>query len=283
MKRINIDSSKEDIDTFLNINYGYGYWNFADSLFTVYLLYKSKDYETTRRLVDKRIERLEELKKKIVEIVDNFLIDIDFYRYSKNHKSLSGRSFKWTLNNKKGFIINRFRLKSFLSKIDNLIDQYKRDTSFFPSEYEKTRIKPINLVILIWSHALKKGGRVDWINMEKLIQWFLKILEEILVLDIYGVENKNIFSPERMRFINNRYKGTTCEDIGFSIFLDSFKNEEQIVERRKWNFISTNAEKIDYSDPLFFLDELLYFGKTPKAYLGLLDLGITYNLIEEYE
>ena len=91
---------------------------------------------------------------------------------------------------------------------------------------------------MIWSHALKKKGRVNWINLEGIIMCFLKFLEEIDRLDIFGIEDKNIPSPESMRFINNKYKGTIHEERAFDVFVDSFKNEEIISDRKKMSFIS---------------------------------------------
>lgn len=282
MKKINIDFSKENLDIFLNENYGYGYWNFADSLLSVYYLYKFRDFEKERVLIKERIEYFEKIKQKIIEILDQFLREIDFYKTSKYHYSLNKKfNYKWTPNNKREFILNRLQLKHFFSEFDEIIKQYKSHNTMNYFENDKIYLKPINFVILIWSHAIKKKGRIEWINMEKLIQWFLKILEEIDVLDIYGIESKDIPSPDRMRFIYNRYKGTIHGTSAFSFFMKSFQDEEKISRSKEMSFISINAEKIDYSDPLKYLDEHLWFDKTPKAWRGLYDLGVTYHLLEK--
>ena len=281
MRKINICSTKEELNILLKENYGYGYWNFADCLFTVYALYRFKDFDKTSNLIKERTEKLENIKTKFIEVVDFFLIDINFYKTSKYHKSLNNRGYKWTSNNKKSFIINQFQLKSFMDEIDEIIKKYNTDLSIFSFDHPQTYLNPINFIIMIWSHALKKRGRVNWINLEGIIMCFLKFLEEIDRLDIFGIEDKNIPSPESMRFINNKYKGTIHEERAFDVFVDSFKNEEIISDRKKMSFISSNAEKINYLDPLIYLDEYHWDEKSPNNLLRILDLGIAYHLVEQ--
>lgn len=284
MERININFSKEKLDDYLKQNYGYRYWNFADSIFSIFLSYRSRPYSKTVEITKERIKRIEKTKDKFIELIDDLLSEINFYEYSKLHQSMKFIKYLWTPNNKKKFIEDKFRLNYSFAVLEDMIKSYNSKVSIFHSFREKIYLKPINLLILAWSNALRKGNRIHWINLEMLLKWFLNKLDEIQILDAVGIEepiNKIVPSPERMRFISNKYRGTKHKILADSIFFRSFKDENEISEMKKWHLNSPDGEFVDYSDPLKFLYETMWKEKSPKGYLSLFDLGVSYFLLED--
>lgn len=284
MEKINIDFSKNELNKFLIGRYGYGYWSFADSLNTIHSIYKLSDVHSLDKLYRDRIAYLEIINQKIIEIIDKFLIDIEFYKNSKFHRNSELQNFIWTPNNKKAFILDRFFLKDFSMLINELKRNYEEKSLFYTSiktESPKIYLKPINFIIVTWSYAFKRKGRVEWINMELLLKWFLKAFGKLDILDVFQLDDRKIAYPERMRFIFNKYKETEHGKVAYSIFVDSFLKEEEIKARKRKILISLNGEKIDYSDPLIYLYEDVWYEKSPVAILMLEDMGTAYHLLED--
>ena len=149
MKIINTNFSNEKLDNYLKNNYGYSYWNFADSIFSIFISYRSRPYGKTIKLTKERISRIEKIKEKFIESIDDFLSEINFYEYSKFHVSMTSMKYLWTHNNKKHFIADKFRVKFIFSVLDEMIKRYNSDVSMFDGIADKIYIKPINLLILI--------------------------------------------------------------------------------------------------------------------------------------
>lgn len=284
MEKINIIFSKETLDDYLNQNYGYRYWNFADSIFSIFLSYRSRPYSKTVEITKERIKRIEKTKDKFIELIDDLLSEMNFYEYSKLYQSKKFIKYLWTPNNKKKFIVEKLRLNYTFSVLDDMIKSYNSDVSMLYSFKKKIYLKPINLLILVWSNALRKGNRIHWINLEILLKWFLNKLDEIQILDAVGIEEPIdiiVPTPERMRFISNKYRGTKHEILADSIFFRSFKDENEISEMKKWHLNSFDGEFVDYSDPLKYLHATMWTEKSPKGYLALFDLGIYFFLLQD--
>lgn len=239
-QKIDIKWSKEKLDCFLKEKYGYGIWEFELSLYKTYIMYyhglRIKEYI----LQDKRIRQLRNLKRRILELIDNYLSDINFYKYSLKGtlpKNLTGIS-KWTSENREKFIIKNFKIEQLFSIVDELIEHQimfeaisEMDALLWGVEWPM-RLKPPNFLILIWSSAMKKGKKPDWINMENLLNWFSKNLDEVNILDFFGLEKCNAPSSETLRLTRNKYKSSKYDKLANYTYINTFKNVKE--EKKKY-------------------------------------------------
>lgn len=160
MEKICPSFSKKDLDKFLKKRYGVGYLEFSDSLQLVHSYYLSQENKSAEKYLEEIINKIEVLKEKILVLIDLFLIEIDFYSSSKNPRISGEKSHIWSFENKKDFILKNFELKSFYTVMDKLIKLM--ETSPFPPHplskdvKRKIFLKPANLLILVWSFAMKK-------------------------------------------------------------------------------------------------------------------------------
>jgi len=113
--------------------------------------------------------------------------------------------------------------------IDRQINSYKEAATF--KSYEKfisrggslpLYLKPLNLVVLTWSYVMKTGKKVDWINMENLINWFSRNIGQTKVLDFYAIRKCDSPPSEILRFTRNKYKNTLNDSWAKNIFISSF-------------------------------------------------------------
>ncbi|HEB34727.1 hypothetical protein LCGC14_0592000 [marine sediment metagenome] len=245
-QRIKPNFTEKEIDSFLKENYGYGIWEFESSLLHVYTWHISKKEEKVFQFIEKRIKQLENLKRKIIELLDDYSSEIDLYGLYNSLRP--AKIIKWTPSERKKFIIKYFKLSSFNSVINKQFKRYQEHTSYMkedalePAQF-RMYLKLINLVILIWSYFMRRGSKVDWINMEILLNWFSKKLDKIGVLDIFKWEKESAPSPDILRLIRNKYKKTKYYVLAKNIF----NNLKESPER----------EKEEFSRPLDQLDEFI--------------------------
>jgi hypothetical protein len=180
LNRIDINWSKEELDCYLKKRYGCEYWNFAHSLFWIYQLFKSKEDYLMISYCKKRVALLEMSKNKIIQIFDDLLTKIDFYKNFKFYagmKRQDDNEFRWTTEERRKFIVERFKLERILYLITKIIKKYKKG-NIFPRAIEgiKIRMKPLNLLILVWSNALTRNKRREWGNLELLLGFRIDIV-----------------------------------------------------------------------------------------------------------
>ena len=224
--------------------YGYGFWDFE--FFFVYLFlfyYADKEPLREQQFMEKRIIRLKNIKRKIIELLDDFLIEINFYKYDE---LISKKNNIWTPQNKENFIIKNFEIGALFSVIDELIQTFKEldsrwhdDSSRIHSKEAlcklrkvlskenfiiknpeiaillsdidrliQINIKPKALLILTLSYVMQTGKKVDWINMKILMNWFSIKFDEIGILDFFGMEKCKAPSANILRSTSNKYKNT---------------------------------------------------------------------------
>ena len=261
-QRIDIKWSKEKLDSFLKEKYGYGIWEFELSLYQTYVMYSHGLRIRYDILEGKRIRQLRNLKRRILELIDKYLSDINFYKYSLKGtlpKNLTGIS-KWTSENREKFIRKKFKIEQLFFIVDELIEHQimfealsEMDALLWGVEWPM-RLKPPNFLILIWSSAMKKGKKPDWINMENLLNWFSKNLDEVNILDFFGLEKCNAPSSETLRLTRNKYKSSKYDKLASSIYMNNFKNVKE--KKRKYPKI-INAIKVLYGGKSGMDDEVV--------------------------
>ncbi len=234
---IRTNFTRNQVDSFLKRKFEYGIWEFEFSLVYIYSLYYEKKEEKVFDFIDNRIRRLETIKKKTIEIMDDFSTDMNLYKLQNRYEDESKRT-KWTPQAKSSFIIKKFKLSPFYSVIDSLINGYQEHKSYLKEgEISKiidfrVNLKPINLAVLIWSHAMRRGKNVDWINMGNLLNWMIKKLKEMSMIKFYGFDNGYAPSSETLRLTWNKYKKTKYYSLSESIFLTFFKKGKDEGSKR---------------------------------------------------
>lgn len=232
-ERIEPNWSEKELDRYLKENYGCRYAQFAKSLEYTNSLYSFRNQEAQKRHISEEIKKLKKIKEKIYELFDEFLEKINFYKFSKVFRFSNGTVFKWTTDKRRDFIKEIFKLYPTFSAIDELIIIIKKHS--LPNSYSFFKrsiyLKPSNFIIMVWSHVLKKGDRIDWINIEGLLKWFSLKSKKLEISDFFSFIKDDLPSPERMRFIYNKYRKKfiedpkTYRDLAFQGFLLCFVKE----------------------------------------------------------
>ena len=274
--------SKEELNVFLLKRYGCGYWEFADSFVQVFQIYKRIRYEQVIKNTIKKIKELKKLKTNVVELVDEFLLKHDFYEYSKYSQVINDPKLIWTPEKKEGIIRQGFGLDSFFEKLKTFVSYLEPDlkSPYIPIAPLKIRISPLNLLVLVWSFALKARGRVTWNTMETVLSYFWRLIDRLGIIDFLPHTGTNIPSAERLRFIFNKYRKSAYIKQAEFCFILSFKekwSEEELSERT----IVFEGRTTDYSDPIVWLNELLWIDKEPAGWNKLNDMGLTFRILED--
>jgi len=239
-QRIDRKGSKEKLDSFLKEKYGYGIWEFELSLYKTYVMYyhglRIKEYI----LQAERIRQLRNLKRKTLELIDKYLSEINFYKYSLKGtlpKNLTGIS-KWTSENRDKFIIKNFKIEQLFSIVDELIEHQimfetisEMDALLWGVEWPM-RLKPLNFVVLIWSYAMKKRNKVDWINVGELLSWFSKEAKETAFSNFFDFDKEDSYLPGTLRLARNKYKSSKYDKLANYIYINTFKNVKE--EKKKY-------------------------------------------------
>lgn len=207
--RIDVNWSKEELDHFLNDNYGYGLWEFENSFAIIFTLFAKNVEIKLIRYIEDRIKQLEAQKEKTIVSLDDFLEKANFYKLKKEYGQT--KTQRWTPESRRKFIIENYKLNPFFSIIDEQIetirnhreDLLNRDPDLARSH---NRMNPINFLALVFSHSMKRGDQVDWINMEILFNWFSKLLKERNLLDFFGNKDGSSPSHTALRLTGIKYK-----------------------------------------------------------------------------
>jgi hypothetical protein len=177
IKNISVKSSQKEIDEFLKERYGYGIWNFIYCMYWVATLYNLDKSREEINLLKDKANKLESAKVRLVENIDQFLIDTDIWKGIK--RGYPEQEIKWTPKNREKFITKNFNLSRFFKIIDDRIEKINQRIKFLEiySKFsaKKLRITPRNFVILIWSHVMvksEKEGDIDFKNISVLLNWF---------------------------------------------------------------------------------------------------------------
>lgn len=238
-QEIDVRWDKEKLNSFLKQTYGYGIWEFELSLYQIYIMYFHGLGVRAQGLVEKRIKQLENIKRKILELMDKFLTDINFYRNSlkaMHAKNLTGIS-KWTTENREKFIIKNFKIEQLFSIINKQIQHQMTfeamseiDGSVWGVE-SPMRLKPLNFLVLVWSYAMKKGKKVDWINMENLLKWFSKKAKNPALSSFFEFDKGERYPPEILRLSRNKYKNSKYDKLAHYIYKSLFKDAKEELRK----------------------------------------------------
>jgi len=265
-QKINIDSTREELDSLLKEKYGYGIWEFELSLVQTYITYFYGKGKKIENIANERIRQLYDLKDKLLILIDNFLSNIDFYKNSiriKSIKDMTGVS-TWTTENRKTFIKNNYRFTDLFIIIDRQIRYYQ--ALDFKFEIESSlwgvesllRLKPTNFLILIWSYAMKRGTQVDWINMERLLNWYSNKVYEKALSEFYNFDKECTYPPEILRLTRNKYKDSIYDELAEYLFRNFFKGAKEEI-KNEYPKIVTNLKKIFIGEKDIKIEDLQGF------------------------
>jgi len=224
--------NKKEMNTFLIKTFGVGIAEIDLTLYFVYAIYfHSKSYKVQQGC-EKRINQINKIKAKVIDLIDFFLAKSDFYQTSK--KSTKAREIirvsVWTPENKKNFIINQYKLGEFFRILDAQIDNYTRlmasleISSTIRGVEEIIHIKPINFLLLIWSLLIKKRGKVAWKSIESLLVWLSKNFKDNVLYEFYELSTVDRRYAEIMRLTRNKYKNSKYSRMAREIY-DMFGNK----------------------------------------------------------
>ncbi|MFC2169650.1 hypothetical protein ACFLRM_03660 [Acidobacteriota bacterium] len=130
----------DDVDLYLKQKYNFGVLDFTESICFIYEAYKIKNIKNLTNLSKERIKDLKKAEEIIIRHLDNFDI-------------------KPTL----------IAIDSCIERTKNYIEFAKGLYSFLETNH---KIKPTNLLILVWAFALKKNEQIKWSEIENLYCWF---------------------------------------------------------------------------------------------------------------
>lgn len=174
---IKIDSTMREVDKFLKVKYGYGIWNFIYSLYWVATFYHLHDIGKEIDLLRAKVRRLKSAKTRLIENIDQFLIETDIWKIIK--RSYPDLNLKWTADNREKFIAGNFNVDRFFEIVDGYTERIKNRIKYFEIytrfPARKLRISPRNLIILVWSEVMVEEGKeekIDFENISNLLNWF---------------------------------------------------------------------------------------------------------------
>ena len=242
--------SKEELDSFLTREYGFGIWEFECIFSIVYGLYDEKADKKIFEHLERRTDQLKELKMKTIELIDDFLIGANFYNLNKQINLTETK--KWTPQARYRFIIRHYNLSPFFTVINEQSAYLKEQIDrFFNQDSKLLRfpvfLKPFNFLVLIFSYAIKRGSQVDWINMEKLFNWFSKKLIEIDLIDYFGYKDGFSPSPEILRFTRNKYRKKNYNILAKKYFVLFFKIKKAEGKKKFPNPLDELGEFLEWN------------------------------------
>jgi hypothetical protein len=222
--------SEDTLDSFLDSRYEYGLNHFRLSYIRTWQLY---DYYNIRARSSSAIKsemmRLASVKQKILELLNDYLFKIDFYKNSLHFESIKGTGItEWTPKNREMFIQKYFNLDDLFSIIDrpnNWFERILSEDKIVPSFFgikEKLRLRPYKLLTLVWANAIKRNSKRDWINMALLFLWFFKNLNNQVLNRMVSPKEKKLISPIKLRNIWNNYKSKIYSQTADTLFRGLF-------------------------------------------------------------
>lgn len=234
--RGNENWTREEWDKFLIKNYGYGIWEFENLFFLVFSLF---DEKIDKKIIDHiklRISQLERIKERTLESLDDLLRKSNFYKLNKEFQLT--RIKKWTPEIRRKYLRKHFKLNPFFTVIDAKIEALKSKHEQMNNQGAKltlfpVKVKPLNFLVIVLSHAMKRGQKVDWINMEILLNWFSRFLKKMDLLDFFGYKQGLSPSPEILRLTRNKYQKRKTYNFQTKMFFDLFFNIKKEEGKQK--------------------------------------------------
>lgn len=177
VETLSVDLSIKEVDGFLKKRYGYGIWNFIYSLYWIATLYNLHSLRKETDLLTIEIDKLNTAKRRLIENIDQFLIETDIWTGIKNE--YPELNIRWTPDKKEEFLVENFQLDRFFKIVDDKIEKIKRRKKYFEIfsaiPAHRLRIAPRNLIILVWSQVMRDPNEEDKIEFENigiLLNWF---------------------------------------------------------------------------------------------------------------
>lgn len=208
--------SKDELDCFLMANYGHSYANFELSYLMTFVLFqyfniRAKSYPA----LQKERRRLAKLKEHLVELFNDYLRGIDFYKHSFKHETFKRTGItKWTDENRRLFIQKYFGLEpalAIINKPDDWFLKVEMEDDIIPYGFgidKGLRINPLNFLILVWSAALRRNSRVNWIDMSGLLSWLSENHDLPKLRSFYGLVKGYQIGEDVLRLTWNKYRQT---------------------------------------------------------------------------
>jgi hypothetical protein len=181
-------------------------------------------------------ERLSKLKQRLVELFDDYLREIEFYKFGldfatiKEHAGITA----WTPNNKEAFIQRYFRLDptlSILSMPDGWFMRRFVEDESMPIAFgikKSIRIRPLKLLILIWSYALRRGAKISWRDMNGLLVWFSENYRNPILNEFYRFPARGMVGEDVLRRNWIRYKDSQYYEVARIQFQGIFEVQTKI-------------------------------------------------------
>lgn len=201
---MDINSPIKEVNGFLKKKYGYGIWNFLYSLYETVVLFRIFEAKKEIKVLQDKIKKLKSSKDKLIENIDQFLMDTDILDGIKiKYPELN---LKWTTENRKKFIVKYFNINQFFKPIDERVDRIDYKVKFlelYGPRITRLRIRPRNFVMLVWSNVMtkeKNEGDVDFENISALLNW-LSVNRNWK----FFFEDSLLISPQTPKLTFNRY------------------------------------------------------------------------------
>lgn len=248
-KIIKLYFKEDEVDSFLKNKFGYGIWEFELSILQTYMTFFLRDGLKVGRIADKRAKQIEKMKEKIIETIDDFLTEIDAYKYLKKYYYPQLGISKWTPKLKKSFIAERYYLYPAFHIMDSQINKYLNiDASLEIHAVNMGTdsiiyIKPINFLVLIWSHALKQRKNIDWINMNNLMHWFSKRIKEKALVEFLGFREEWDQTAETLRSARNKYKHSEYNEKALHIYSNFFEKADEEYKKKYPQMVATMKKR----------------------------------------
>jgi len=239
-----------DWNSFLEKRYGYGLWEFADSISQFLILRPgfnySYDYKTQTRKKEKgdfveylkeNIMKFKSLKRHIIKTINDDLNNHDFWNEGKYSDFVKIRS-----------IIKEYKLAPFFIELNKKTVIHQRMLSRLATKIKLGR--PIHLrnqLASIWAQVIKDNRGSNWMVIELLLSWFFKNLKDAVYRKELGDEIDDFCQYN----LKNEYYRLKRKYMGFIIgFKNTFfpeKNEEykhQIEFHKDYVKINTYKENL---------------------------------------
>jgi len=189
----------------------------------MYKLYKMR---AEIALLKDEVHKLKSVKTRLIENIDQFLIDTDIWKIIK--RSYPDLNIKLTPDKREKFIASNFNVDRFFKIVEGYTERINSKIKYleiytsFPGR--KLRISPRNLIILIWSKIMVAEGneeKIDFENISVLLNWFS------LNKNWAGMfKSTKLISPKTPELTYNRYikfaKDEEYHSLANYLYIDCF-------------------------------------------------------------
>lgn len=249
-EKVQINWKPLELDYFLQRNYSYSLWHFSLSLAGNFMFWKDlRGYKKTesgyleiswKDYWMKRIKELDDLKKKNIDTLDNFLKKVQPYLNNwEIPRALLGKKVS---PGDRNYTEEMFELNPFFGQIDFLI---KKMNGFL--NIQKLRGAPykrINILLLIWSFFIRDNkGNTHILNILRLLKWFDERFKGISLYRSFSKEIGEIHE-EKVSKLVHRYRKQMRSDHLENIIKNGKIAFNESVQRKLFKVISFGNKNV---------------------------------------